>query len=139
MSHIVHSGHIWALADKGGHIMSTRLSVTKKCIFCGKEYTAKTLTTRYCSHTCNSKHYKQLKREEKLNAFKESFEKKNPEPTVITLAVQQKDFLSIDETASLLGASRRTIQRLIAKGKIKVAKLGTRSIIKRTSIDNLFI
>jgi excisionase family DNA binding protein len=119
--------------------MSTRLSVTKKCIFCGKEYTAKTLTTRYCSHTCNSKHYKQLKREEKLNTYKESFEKKNPEPSVKTLAVQQKDFLSIEETASLLGASRRTIQRMIAKNIIRVAKLGTRSIIKRSTIDNLFI
>ena len=119
--------------------MSTNISITKKCIFCGKEYTAKTLTTRYCSHTCNRKHYKLLKREEKLNAYKESFEKKNPEPSIITLAVQQKDFLSIEETASLLGASRRTIQRMIAKGNIKVAKLGSRSIIKRSTIDNLFI
>ena len=25
-----------------------------------------------CGHTCNSRHYKQLKREEKLNSFKEA-------------------------------------------------------------------
>jgi excisionase family DNA binding protein len=53
-------------------------------------------------------------------------------------ALQLKTFLSIDEAAMLLGASRRTIQRLIAKGSIKAGKLGSRSIIQRAEIDKLF-
>ena len=54
------------------------------------------------------------------------------------LAVQDKWFLSFQETAYLLGARRRTIQRLIAKGSLKVGKVGARSIIQRSEIDKLF-
>lgn len=49
-----------------------------------------------------------------------------------------KDFLSIDETCKLLGASRMTIYRQIKSGTIKAAKLGRRTIIRRTEIDKLF-
>jgi excisionase family DNA binding protein len=49
-----------------------------------------------------------------------------------------KDFLSIEETCKLLGASRMTIYRQIKSGTIKAAKLGRRTIIKRTEIDKLF-
>ncbi|HNQ69606.1 MAG TPA: excisionase family DNA-binding protein [Bacteroidales bacterium] len=119
--------------------MSTNISVQKICEFCGKEFTAKTLTTKYCCHRCNSMDYKKKKREQKLAAFEESKNKYEPEVLTKTLAVQKLDFLSIDEAATLLGASRRTIQRLIAKGMIQVTKLGTRTIIKRTTIDKLFV
>ena len=119
--------------------MSTNISVQKICKYCGKEFTAKTLTTKYCSHQCNSKDYKKRKREQKLAAYEESNNKYEPEVLTKTLAVQKLDFLSIDEAATLLGTSRRTIQRLIAKGAIQVAKLGARTIIKRTAIDNLFV
>lgn len=52
--------------------------------------------------------------------------------------IQRKEFISIEEAAKLLGASRRTIQRLIAKGSLKVGKVGRRSIIQRSEIDKLF-
>jgi len=42
------------------------------------------------------------------------------------------------EAAQLLGTSRRTIQRLIAKGSLKIGKIGSRSIIHRNEIDKLF-
>jgi excisionase family DNA binding protein len=51
---------------------------------------------------------------------------------------QHKSFLSIQETARLLGTSRSTIYRLITGGNLKVVKLGDRSIIKRNEIDKLF-
>jgi excisionase family DNA binding protein len=38
----------------------------------------------------------------------------------------------------MLGASRCTIQRLIAKGTLKAGKIGSRCIIQRTEIDKLF-
>ena len=118
--------------------MASNIEITKKCLYCGKEYTAKTLTTKYCGHTCNSRHYKQLKREEKLNNFKEAQAKpEQPTPSFDTI-LQQKEFLSIEETAQLIGASRRTIFRLISSNKLKAGKVGSRSIIKRTEIDKLF-
>lgn len=121
--------------------MSSNIKLTKTCLYCGNQFTAQTLHTRYCSHACNRKHYKQLKREEKITQYQQT---RTSTPSTSTdsstdfTVLQQKLFLSIDETAQLLGASRRTIQRVIAKGGIKVVKLGSRSIIQRTEIDKLF-
>jgi excisionase family DNA binding protein len=119
--------------------MSSNLIFKKICEFCGKEFEAKTLYTRYCSHVCNQKHYKKQKREEKIQSV--ILEPIKPEKVLQTFdtSLQQKEFLSVDETATLLGASKRTIQRMISKGVLKVGKLGRRTIIKRIEIDKLFI
>lgn len=118
--------------------MSSNIEISKHCLYCGKEFTAKTLATRYCSHTCNSRHYKQLKREEKLNSFNTSQAKPEQPAPSFDVQLQQKEFLSIEETAKLIGASRRTIFRLIASNKLKAGKVGSRSIIHRSEIDKLF-
>ncbi|MFZ4399912.1 MAG: helix-turn-helix domain-containing protein [Bacteroidales bacterium] len=119
--------------------MSSNLIFKKNCEFCGNEFEAKTLFTRYCSHTCNRKHYKKLKREKEIQSVKAENTIPDQEPKNINLGIQLKEFLSVEETATLLGASRSTIQRLITKGSIKIAKLGRRTIVKRTEIDKLFI
>ena len=138
MSHIDTLCHFKALKDKYRH-MSSYIEITKKCLYCGKEYTAKTITTKYCGKTCNSRHYKQLKREKKLNNFKETQAKSEQQPQQsFDIALQQKEFLSIDEAAKLIGASRRTIHRLISGNKLHVGKVGSRTIITRKAIDNLF-
>jgi excisionase family DNA binding protein len=119
--------------------MSSNFEITKKCLYCGKEYTAKTLTTRYCSHDCNRRHYKQLKREEKINSFKEpQAASEQPVQQLVETVIQNKQFLSIDETAALLGTSRRTIHRLIAANRLQVGKVCSRTIITRKAIDHLF-
>jgi excisionase family DNA binding protein len=118
--------------------MSSNQTYKKICENCGIEFEAKTLYTRYCTPLCNKRHYKKIKREETIQSVL------NPQPTPqikqpFDPTIQQKDFLNIDETATLIGASRRTIQRLITKGSLKVTKIGRRTIIKRTDIDTLFI
>ncbi len=119
--------------------MSSNLIFKKICEFCGNEFEAKTLFTRYCSHTCNRKHYKKLKREKEIQSVKAEKHIPDQEPQISDIGFQLKEFLSVDETATLLGASRRTIQRMISKGNLKVGKIGRRSIVKRTEIDKLFI
>jgi excisionase family DNA binding protein len=52
--------------------------------------------------------------------------------------LRDKEFLSVQEAAILLGASRWTIQRMIQREDIKAGKLGRRTIIPRSEIDNLF-
>jgi excisionase family DNA binding protein len=118
--------------------MSSNLTFKKKCDFCGNEFEAKTLYTRYCSHTCNSRHYKILKRQEKIAQVIEEPKEQPKKEVIETASLSQKEFLSIDETAALIGASRRTIYRLIENKKLKVTKIGSRTIIKRCEIDKLF-
>lgn len=118
--------------------MSSNLTFNKKCEFCGIEFEAKTLYTRYCSHTCNSRHYKILKRQEKITQVLEDPKEQTEKTTIETASLSQKEFLNIDEAAALIGASRQTIYRLIENHKIKVTKVCSRSIIKRSEIDKLF-
>jgi excisionase family DNA binding protein len=118
--------------------MSSKIQIQRTCIFCGQVFTALTLLTRYCSHTCNQKHYKEVKRLEKLQANRVTLSAAPGMKENDYTGIQQKCFLSLDETAAILGASRRTIQRLIATGRLKAGKIGTRCIIQRTEIDKLF-
>ncbi len=130
--------------------MSSNIKIPKFCQYCGQAFVAQTTTTRYCSKTCNSRHYKQKKREEKVQAALQQ-EMNTPSQmeqmqTLQTLPIKvgnhvnlrEKEFLSVQEAADLVGASRWTIQRMIKREQIKVGKLGRRTIIPRTEIDNLF-
>jgi len=130
--------------------MSSNIKIPKFCQYCGQAFVAQTTTTRYCSKTCNSRHYKQKKREEKVQAALQQ-EMSTPSQmeqmqTLQTLPIKvgnhvnlrEKEFLSVQEAADLVGASRWTIQRMIKREQIKVGKLGRRTIIPRTEIDNLF-
>ncbi|MBX7141432.1 MAG: helix-turn-helix domain-containing protein [Chitinophagales bacterium] len=114
--------------------MSSNIRLTKTCVQCGKEFIAKTTVTACCGNDCARDYYKRRKREEKIQL---AIQKEN-EMKPFNPVVKEKEFLSIDETCQLLGASRWTIYRLIERKKIKAAKLGSRTIIKREIIDNLF-
>ncbi len=63
---------------------------------------------------------------------------KLPIQTTNFINLRDKEFLSVQEAAILLGASRWTIQRMINRNELKASKIGRRTIIKRTEIDNLF-
>ena len=85
--------------------MSSNLNFKKNCEFCGNEFDAKTLYTRYCSHVCNSRHYKQLKRDEKIHSVLQP-QQVEPEHQKFDSTIQQKEFLSVEDTCQLIGASR---------------------------------
>ena len=116
--------------------MSSNIRLEKTCNFCGNRFTAKTTVTQFCSDNCAKRAYKQRKRSAKIETAIQA--EKQKVVTSFNPVVVQKDFLSIDETCQLLGASRWTIYRLIDKGQLKAGKLGSRTIISRVAIDNLF-
>lgn len=111
--------------------------MTKICENCNKDFLAQTTKTRYCSHSCNSRHYKHLKRIEKIQEATEKEARKKVDTTVFE-AITIKDFLRINEAALLLGLSQRTFYRLMRDGTIKTHKLGGTTIIQRSDINNLF-
>ena len=115
--------------------MSSNIRIAKVCQHCGKDFVAKTTVTKFCGDLCAKRNYKKRKREEKVQKVN-SLEKQ--QMNFNHTKVEEKEFLSIEETCTLLGASRMTIYRQIKKGTIKAAKLGNRTIIKRSEIDKLF-
>ena len=99
--------------------MSSTIKLPKFCDYCAKAFIAQKTTTKYCGHKCNSAAYKKAKPEEKVNAeFKNQQSKivsPSPVVTIETLSnpiagnhtnLTEKEFLSILEVATLLGASR---------------------------------
>lgn len=115
--------------------MSSNIRIQRVCQHCGNDFIAKTTVTRYCSGICSKRAGKTRKRIKNI-------EKSNKETRLLRIQpieeLNVKAFLSIAETCKLIGVSRRTIYRMIDRDELKIAKVCSRTIIRRCDIDNLF-
>ena len=115
--------------------MSSNIEVQRICEYCGKEFTARTTQTRFCSHTCNSRAYKASLKNLKVELSNKETQRIISQPFE---ELKAKPFLSIAEACKLLGISRRTVYRMLERGELKAGKAGKRTIIQRSEIDKLF-
>lgn len=116
--------------------MSSNIEIQRICEYCKQEFTARTTVTKYCSHTCNRKAYKEKIRVEKVK-------QSNIETTKIkNIPIEQlkaKEFLTVREVAQLLNCSVRSAYYYIENGTISAVNLGQRlTRVKRSEIDKLF-
>ncbi|WP_243349350.1 helix-turn-helix domain-containing protein [Parabacteroides sp. FAFU027] len=112
------------------------ITFTQICEYCKQEFIAFTSTTKYCSHTCNSRHYKLKKR---LATKKIIDEKNQLKRDANYTELNSKPYLTIRETAQLLGVCNKTIYNLIYSGRLKATKLSSRlTIISKEKINFLF-
>src|SRR5215218_4095806 len=110
--------------------MASNIRVQRICKHCGAEFIARTSVTNYCGDVCAKRAYKARLRQGKIeqsNAETEAIRGKPLEE------IKAKDFLSIAETCTLLGLSRRTVFRLTQSGRIPATKMGRRTVIKRAN------
>lgn len=114
--------------------MSSNIQVQRICQHCGNEFTARTTTTMYCSHRCNSAAYKQRVRVDKVAQTNKETQRIKNQPIE---ELKAKAFLSIAETCKLIGISRRTVYRMIERGELITGKAGKRTIIRRSDIEQL--
>ena len=109
---------------------ASKIEIHKVCEDCGKTFVAWKSTTRFCSKTCNSRAYKQFRREQRIAAIE------NETNTRPIEKIRDKKILSPKEVAVLLGLSTRNVYYLIDKGLLKASHLSTRiTLIKRKDID----
>ena len=96
--------------------MRAKEPIKKICEFCGCEFEAYTQTARYCSHDCNRKAYRKMKRKEviSLTASMASLPKRERAKT----ALSEREYLNTSEAAAIMGVSRWTIYRNVVKGGI---------------------
>ena len=118
--------------------MSSNIIVRRICEFCHKEFDARTTTTRFCSHKCNSRNYKKQVREHKLKHVLEDFKEQKLTSTPEINSIDVKPYLSIKEVCLLLNACDSTIRKLIKQGTIKTFQMGGKHIIRRSDVENLF-
>ena len=106
--------------------------IPKICMFCQKVFEARKSTTRFCSKACNSRDYKERKRQEKIiEAQKDNLEKL----AAPLRELQARDYISVSQAAEILGVSRWTIQRAIKQGQLKSIKILGRRIIPQQSFN----
>lgn len=115
--------------------MSSNIQVQRICQHCGKEFTARTTVTQYCSDACAKRAYKAKKRLERVEGSNKETQRVRNKPME---DLKAKDFLTISETCELLSLSRWTIWRAIKNEELKAAKIGRRTLIRRSDLDILF-
>lgn len=118
------------------------MAIPKTCSYCGKAYIAKTTLTSYCCLKCNSRHWKQKAKEEKIqNSLigQQQIMKSLPTlPNGNPSSLANKTYLCVQDVAELIGVSRWTINRMIKRGELQIHKFGRKKIIERSQIDKLF-
>lgn len=116
--------------------MGSNIKVQRICQNCGNEFTARTTTTMYCSHRCNSTAYKAKKRAEKIQVSKaETIRVVKSRPIE---ELKTKEFLRVTEVARLIGCSRQNVYSLINTGKLRATNiLIKKTIVRRLDLDEL--
>lgn len=116
--------------------MSSNIRIQRICEYCNNEFTARTTLTKYCSHTCNKRHYKAKIKQTKIDI---SNKETNSKVNSTTDRLKTKEFLTVEEVAVLLNCSKRTVYYHIKNGSINAMNLGKRlTRVKRSSLDDLF-
>ena len=115
--------------------MSSNIKVNRVCEYCNREFIAKTTSTRYCSHKCNSAHYKAKVRAKKVELSNTETKSIRNKPVQ---DLHAKEFLTVKDVSILLDCSLRTAYRLIGDGKLKAANLAERMTrIKKSDLNKL--
>ena len=94
-------------------MMSSNIYIQRFCQECGKEFTARTTVTQFCSPYCAKNNYKKRKRQEQIQQSELEFHENKLK---VIKTIQEKEFLSLKETSLLLGISRTTLYRLRKSG-----------------------
>jgi predicted DNA-binding protein YlxM (UPF0122 family) len=116
--------------------MSSNFTVQRMCEHCKGVFNAKTTVTRFCSRLCNRRSNK-LKQRNNLMVGVDLQVASMLERPIKQL--QARDFLSVGQTAKLLGTSETMVYNMINGGRLWAVNLSKRkTIIQRKEIDGLF-
>ena len=101
---------------------------TRKCAFCGKEFTCNSGSQRYCSEHCAeaAKAQRKKRQQDFLKAVQ----------PVIDIASQE--YLTFSKAAILMGCSRQYVYKLVNEGKLPASRISSRmSFIRKADIEKM--
>ena len=115
---------------------TSSIRIKKICQWCGAEFEAQKVSTKYCSHRCANLAYKQATREKRVKQVEaETHFIKSEKPKE---NVKDKEYLSIAQASVLLGLSLQAVYKMIYAGHLAAYKLSSRlSFVKRVDIDEM--
>ena len=101
---------------------------TRKCAFCGKEFTCNSGSQRYCSEHCAeaAKTQRKKKQQDFLKAVQ----------PVIDIA--SKEYLTFSKAAILMGCSRQYVYKLVNEGKLPASRISSRmAFVRKADIEKM--
>ena len=101
---------------------------TRKCAFCGKEFTCNSGSQRYCSEQCAeaAKAQRKKRQQDFLKAVQ----------PVIDIASQE--YLSFSKAAILMGCSRQYVYKLVNEGKLSASRISSRmAFVRKADIEKM--
>lgn len=113
--------------------MSSNIKIERICEWCGNRFMAQTTVTRFCSKRCSEHSYKERMRQKKMALSNMETSQSN-----LDRKSKDKDFLTPTETAQYLGVCRTYIYDSINRGKIKVTRIGRKTLISKADIHAMF-
>ena len=113
--------------------MSSNIRIERICEWCGKQFTAQTTVTRFCSKRCSEHAYKERLRQKKISLSNQETAHNSREKES-----RNKEFLTPSETARYLGVGRTYIYDCINRGNIKVTRIGRKTLISKADIQAMF-
>ena len=101
---------------------------TRKCAFCGKEFTCNSGSQRYCSEHCAEA--AKVQRKKRQQDFLKAVQ------PVIDIASQE--YLSFSKAAILMGCSRQYVYKLVNEGKLPASRISSRmAFIRKADIEKM--
>ena len=101
---------------------------TRKCAFCGKEFTCNSGSQRYCSEHCAEA--AKAQRKKRQHDFLKAVQ------PVIDIASQE--YLSFSKAAILMGCSRQYVYKLVNEGKLPASRISSRmAFIRKADIEKM--
>lgn len=101
---------------------------TRKCAFCGKEFTCNSGSQRYCSEQCAeaAKAQRKKRQQDFLKAVQ----------PIIDIASQE--YLTFSKAAILMGCSRQYVYKLVNEGKLPASRISNRmAFIRKADIEKM--
>jgi len=101
---------------------------TRKCAFCGKEFTCNSGSQRYCSEHCAEA--AKVQRKKRQQDFLKAVQ------PVIDIASQE--YLTFSKAAILMGCSRQYVYKLVNEGKLPASRISSRmAFIRKADIEKM--
>ena len=114
----------------------SNIRIKKICEWCGQEFVAQKVTTKYCSHRCANLAYKQAIRAKRIQQEEQRIQIVKSEKPLID--IKDKEYLSIAQAATLLGLSLQAVYKMIYTGHLVAYKLSSRlSFVRQSDIEEM--
>lgn len=116
--------------------MSTNILIKRVCEQCGTPFMARTTRTRYCSKPCNTRAYKNVERQKKVEVSNLETKGKLLQDIPEIIENVPKEIVNIKELSVITSLSERTLFRIIKDTDFPKLKVRNRLLFNKAEVMN---